>query len=118
MSWNLLPFAVQKGNRHEAGEVQKSSCGVFTHPVEGSQASVVQSMLSSQIVGENWHRPVDGSQASSVQALLSSQLTGVFTHCPVEGSQESVVHRLPSSQLMRSQPDAQAPATQVSPAQH
>src|SRR5262245_66457046 len=42
-----------------------------------SQPSVVQSMLSSQFFGANWHRPVTGLQTSVVQALLSLQSTGL-----------------------------------------
>src|SRR6266571_2947287 len=72
--------------------------GVNTHPVAGSQVSVVQALLSLQVMGVNTH-PVAGSQVSVVQALLSLQVMGVNTH-PVAGTQVSVVHALLSLQVM------------------
>src|SRR5262249_36993486 len=65
------------GTTHGSGKEQKLSSGTLKHPTVSSQPSIVQSMLSLQFFGANWHRPVIGSQLSSVQRLLSSQLTGL-----------------------------------------
>src|SRR5437867_235821 len=72
--------------------------GVNTHPVAGSQVSVVQVLLSLQVMGVNTH-PVAGLQVSVVHALLSLQVMGVKTH-PVAGLQVSVVHALLSLQVI------------------
>src|SRR5438552_2742278 len=59
--------------------------GVLTHvPVTGSQESVVQGLLSSQLRGACW-QPRAASQVSVVQALESSQLISVCVQLPVVG---------------------------------
>jgi hypothetical protein len=67
-----------------------------------------------------WTQPVDGSQASSVQGLPSSQATpgaGVCRH-PDAGAQESDVQTLPSSQLGVPAPGRHAPPVHESPDVH
>lgn len=73
--------------------------GVFAHPLAGAQVSVVQALLSSQLIGVLLHVPFAGTQLSVVHMLLSSQFTdGVNTHAPP--LQLSVVHMLLSLQTM------------------
>ena len=99
---------------------------VKTQPVDVLQVSVVQTLLSSQIVAEpGWHdpppqtspvvqafpseqarvlfvktQPVDVLQVSVVHGLLSLQVTGEPTHAPE--TQASVVQRFPSEQAFAS----------------
>src|SRR6267143_559881 len=92
-----------------------SATGLLKQPVVGSQASVVQALLSLQTSGvPGAQRPC--SQVSlPLQALPSEQevpsATGVWTQ-PL-GPQESVVQGLLSSQL-GGVPGVQAPARQIS----
>src|SRR3990172_6348941 len=64
--------------------------GVWTHPVAGSQASVVQALLSLQTIGVNTH-PLAALQVSVVHALLSLQTIAVLIQAPVVGLQISMV---------------------------
>jgi phage-related protein len=85
---------------------------VWTHPVDVSQVSVVQTLPSSQF-GAAPPTQVPFAQVSPVvQALASLQATVllVWTH-PVNASQVSVVQTFPSSQF------GAAPPTQV-PLEH
>src|SRR6267143_1977222 len=92
-----------------------SATGLLKQPVVGSQASVVQALLSLQTSG------VPGAQRPCSQVSLPLQAspseqevpsaTGVWTQ-PL-GPQESVVQGLLSSQL-RAVPGVQAPALQIS----
>jgi len=85
---------------------------VFTQPVAELQESVVQALLSSQVIAVLTHAPVVGSQLSAVQALLSSQFLAVKTH-PVAVLHESTVHNEPSSQF-KGDPGTQTPPEQES----
>jgi hypothetical protein len=55
-----------------------SQAGTVTHPLRGSQLSVVQGLPSSQETAMLVQAPVTPSQESSVQALLSLQSFGVL----------------------------------------
>jgi hypothetical protein len=71
---------------------------VFTHPVAGTQESVVQRLLSSQFTAAPAQDPPE--QASPVvQALLSSQDTVLLVCAQIPPLQVSVVQALPSSQF-------------------
>jgi hypothetical protein len=86
-----------------------------THPVAGSQESVVQELPSP-------HSSVDpllqapAEHVSPVVQAFPSSHAFVFAACaqPFAGSQESVVHPLLSSQFV-AEPPAHAPLAQVSP---
>ena len=65
----------------------------MTNPVAGSQASVVQALLSFIITGTCVIAPVEELQASVVQALPSSVFFKIW-NIPFTGSQPSIVHRL------------------------
>src|SRR6266545_187377 len=72
-------------------EIWHEGSGSWWQPVAGSQLSMVQGSLSSQLTGVKT-QPIAGSQVSVVHALLSLHGGfGVNTH-PVAGSQVSVVH--------------------------
>ena len=69
--------------------------------MSGSQVSVVQGSPSSQALELSvWTHPVAGSQVSVVQRFASVHEIGSYRHAPVPGSHESTVHALPSSQRM------------------
>ncbi len=89
--------------------------GVNTQPVAGSQLSVVQAILSSQVFCV-WRQRFgfNGSQLSVVQALWSSQLIGVNTQ-PLAGLQVSLVHGLWSLQTTAVCVQAQTPCRPSSP---
>jgi hypothetical protein len=90
--------------------------GVFVQPVSGSQVSVVQTLLSSQLSGAPavqtpaWQVSSPLQRSPSVHGVPFA--TGVLEH-PKMGSQLSVVQTLPSSQSS-GVPAVQAPAWQVS----
>src|SRR5213594_1292040 len=89
--------------------------GACTHPVAGSQESVVQTFPSSQASGgPPWHAPFE-HVSRVVQAFPSSHaaVLGVMTQSPVAGSQESSVQTLPSSQCRDS--PTHLPPPQTSP---
>lgn len=70
----------------------------WTHPIDGSQVSVVQAFPSLQPSAVCWHPPV-ALQLSTVQAFPSSQETAMCAQ-PVAALHESVVQALLSSQEM------------------
>src|SRR6266542_1498627 len=74
-------------------EIWHEGSGSWWQPVAGSQLSMVQGSLSSQLTGVKT-QPIAGSQVSVVHALLSLHgAFGVNTQ-PIAGSQVSVVHAL------------------------
>ena len=90
---------------------------VKTHPVAGTQLSVVQTLLSLQasVPAPGWQLPPP-QVSPVVQALPSSQATVLFvkTH-PVAGLHVSVVQTLLSLQASVPAPGWQLPPPQVSP---
>lgn len=78
--------------------------GVNTQPVAGAHVSVVQVLLSLQVMAVCEQKPPE--QLSVVHALESLQLIGVNTQ-PVAGAHASVVQALLSLQVMavKTQPD-------------
>ena len=93
---------------------QAAALGVYVHPVAGSQASSVQTLLSLQVRLLPWQVP-PWQRSATVQAFPSSQglVLSVFTQ-PVVGLQESVVQRSPSLQST-APPGRQTPPAQRSP---
>jgi hypothetical protein len=75
------------------------STGVKTHPLTGSQMSVVQVLLSLQTIGVWTQAPVHVLHVSVVQTLLSLQSLGVYVQAPVVASQVSTVQGLVSAHL-------------------
>ena len=88
---------------------------VDLHPVAVSQLSVVQGLLSSQVLGPVGVQTPLVQASPTVQLLLSEQLASLLTcRQPLTALQESVVHGLPSSHPSVL-PDWHAPAAQTSP---
>jgi hypothetical protein len=83
---------------HASSSWQEEEIFTYWQPVAGTHESLVQALLSLQVIGTNKH-PVALLQESVVQRLLSLQTKGACSH-PCTGSQESTVHARPSSQLI------------------
>jgi len=92
--------------------LQGSALFVYTQPVAVLHVSVVQTLLSSQLVAV-CTQPVPVLHVSVVQALVSAQSMAVYTQ-PVAGLQVSVVQALLSLQTT-AVPDWQVPPAQASP---
>ena len=89
--------------------------GVLTQPVRALHESVVQELLSLQLMAVPATQTPAAHLSLAVQALLSSQGAVLLAWAqPVLGLQESVVHRLVSSQDTVV-PPPQAPAEHFSP---
>jgi len=76
---------------------------VWTHPVAGSQESIVQTLVSSQFGGGPAVQVPPLQKSPVVQAFLSSHDVPVgrgVNEQPVSGLQESAVHEFPSSQTL------------------
>jgi hypothetical protein len=90
---------------------------VKTHPIVQSHVSMVQGMLSSQLLSlvGNEQPPIIASQMLSVHATESShsELSGTLRQAPVASLQLSTVHEIPSLQF-GTVPETQPPLTQVS----
>jgi hypothetical protein len=95
----------------------ESALSLWTHPPTGSQLSVVQGLLSLQLVADPG-RHVPNAQASPVvHAFPSSQAIVLLLKTqPVVGSQLSLVQKVASSQT-RGTPE-HAPPEHVSPVVH
>src|SRR6266545_8144835 len=91
--------------------------GVKTHPVAVLQVSVVQTLLSLQVIVVPLQTPAEQTSLV-VQALLSlhASVFSVWTH-PRTRSQESSVQGLLSLQLV-GPPASQTPCEQASPVVH
>lgn len=84
---------------HALPSLQATAFAAFTQaPVAESQESEVQTMLSSQLFAVLTQAPA-AVHESVVQALLSLQVLPTLTQLPVTESHESVVQVLPSSQF-------------------
>jgi len=95
--------------------LQEAVLGVYTHPVDGLQESVVHTFESLQTNGvPPWQVPPE-QISPVVQAFPSLQdaLLGVYTH-PVAGLHVSLVHTFESLQTTAVPP--QVPPEQISPA--
>jgi hypothetical protein len=98
------PSVVQASlSLHDAGTV--AAC---THPVAELHESVVQMLLSLQLLGVKT-QPVAGLQVSVVQALLSLQTIGVWTQ--LLATHASVVQTLLSLHCASVVHDLQAPSS-------
>jgi len=99
---------------HALPSSQGSMLFECVQPLSGLQASVVQTLLSSQLGGGPPVQLPPAQWSPVVHAFLSSQGLLLFTCLqPVAVSQLSVVQRLPSSQLIGV--PAQLPLTHLSP---
>src|SRR5262245_17374278 len=77
--------------------VHSSGSRTCRQPATGSQVSIVQGSLSSQLSGTPGSHVPDGLHVSvPLQTLPSSQTTGVPLHVPARQT-SPVVHALPSS---------------------
>ena len=118
-SWLAKPQAalLQKSPSVQALlSLQGRALPVLLQPTLGSQASVVQGLVSSQVVIAPGKQAPAWQRSPWVQALLSVQVSassGVAVQ-PVAGRQVSVVQGFPSSQV-GAVPGTQAPARQASP---
>jgi hypothetical protein len=102
---------------HPSPSSQGRALFAWTHPLFGSQASLVQGLPSSQVVASVATHSPSLHWEMDVHAFASSQSAsfGVTTH--PASPQASSVHGFSSSQAMVI-PAAQTPSLQVSPKVH